>query len=113
MAITSIGLNKMVPATGCYMGLHTANPTEAGTSEATGGSYARQPVNFTAATSGSKVCTLSNTPTFTLQAGVYTHYSIRDALNGAIIDIGMLTPQKTIEANGDQIQITTGSIALS
>lgn len=113
MTITSAGLNKLVPATGCTMALHTANPGDAGTvSEATGGGYARQACTFSAATGGSKVCTLSNQPVFTLAAGSYGWYSIRDG-GGVVIDTGALTPAKTVETTGDQITITTGSISLS
>jgi hypothetical protein len=44
----------LVPGTTYYLSLHTADPGTTGANEVTGGSYARQPITYGAAASGSK-----------------------------------------------------------
>ena len=50
-----------------HASLHSAFPTSSGTSEVTGGSYARQPATYNAASGGAT--TLSGTLTFSVPAG--------------------------------------------
>jgi len=53
MPYTVTGKNKMLNALGVtHVSLHTAAPTDAGLNEVTGGTYARQPINFAAAANG-------------------------------------------------------------
>ncbi len=51
----------LVPATTYYLSLHTADPSTTGASEVTGGSYARQPITFAAASAGAKASTDAQT----------------------------------------------------
>lgn len=109
--LTSGALNKLTPT---QMSLHTADPTDDGSvGEASGGAYARQNVTFSAASAGSLQLTLTNTPEFEPPAATYTHYAIWDNQGTPVcIDSGALSPSKTVEASGDKIQITSGSIAI-
>lgn len=92
------------PAGTVYASLHTADPGETGTSEVTGGSYARQAIAFAAASGG----TVSNSGTlnFTVMpAGTVTHMGLWDALSsGNFLWSGAATAPKTLNA-GDTYQI--------
>jgi len=50
-----------VPSTTYYLSLHTATPGQNGASEASGGSYARQIIQFGSPTNGTEVSTDSQT----------------------------------------------------
>jgi hypothetical protein len=64
-----------------YVGLHTADPTDAGTgAEVSGGSYARQSATFGAPSDGSSTTTADITfPTATASWNTVTHIGIWDA----------------------------------
>jgi hypothetical protein len=72
---SAAGKNAMLDGLGnvaLYASLHTGNPGATGTNEATGGSpaYARKPITWAAAASGSK--TTSANITFDIPAGTYS-----------------------------------------
>jgi hypothetical protein len=56
--------------------LHTADPGTTGTSEVTGGGYARQNITWTAGSGSSS----GGTITFSVPAGTFTHIGYFDAL---------------------------------
>ena len=91
------------------LSLHTGNPTDAGTAlEASGGSYARQTVTIGVAAEGAR--NLTNTPTFDVDAGSYSHFGIW--ADTVCIDVGSLNSTKVLNETG-QIQINNGSISLT
>ena len=89
--------------------------------EISNGSYARQPVTFDGAASGS--CTTSGTVTFPQatadynsagsQGNIITHIAVMDAATGNnVLFYGLLSTPKTV-TNGDTFQINAGSLTIS
>lgn len=100
--------------TAWYIGLHTADPTDAGTgAEVSGGSYVRKAVAFTVTND-----TASNSATVTFDAatanwGTITHVGVWDAeSNGNLLFHGAVTTSKTIET-GDTFQISSGNLDIT
>lgn len=100
--------------TAWYIGLHTADVTDAGTgTEVSGGSYARKAVTFTVTDD-----TASNSATVTFDAatanwGTITHVGIWDASSGGnLLFHGAVTTSKTIET-GDTFQISSGNLDIT
>jgi hypothetical protein len=98
-----------------YVGLFTADPTDAGTgTEVSGGSYARQIVSVTTATGG--IVTSSADVTFpqaTGSWGTVSHIGLLDALSsGNLLMHTPLTTSRAIET-GDVLKISTGSLTAS
>jgi hypothetical protein len=98
-----------------YVGLFTADPTDAGTgTEVSGGSYARQIVSVTTATGG--IVTSSADVTFpqaTASWGTISHIGLLDALSsGNLLMHTALTTSRAIET-GDVLKISTGSLTAS
>ncbi len=60
-----------------YASLHTADPGTTGTSEASGGGYARQAITWGAPSSGT---TSGGTVTFSVAAGTYAYIGYWDAV---------------------------------
>jgi hypothetical protein len=95
--------------TAWYVSLHTANPGDSGTSEVTGGSYARQSCTFStssaSATENSGAINFTNMPATTV-----THFAVWDNVSaGTIWAYGTLTASKTTEA-GDTLSFAAGAI---
>lgn len=86
-----------------YVSLHTADPGTTGTSEVTGGSYARVLGTWTSGTTG----TLSMaTLTFNVPAGTFTHAGLWSAsTSGTFRDKAALTPSVTV-GGATTIQVT-------
>lgn len=82
MPYTVTGKNTMLDALGVtHVSAHTADPGETGTSEVTGGTYARKSITFNAAASGN--LDSSNAPVLDIPAGTtVTHIGYWDALTG-------------------------------
>lgn len=100
--------------TAWYVGLHTADVTDAGSgTEVSGGSYAREAVTFSVTDD-----TASNTSTITFTTatanwGTISHIGIWDASSGGnLLFHGAVTASKTIET-GDSFQITSGSLTIT
>jgi hypothetical protein len=119
MAFTVTAMNSVLnkifrntdftPATTLYLSLHTANPTDSGTSEVTGGSYARQTVAFDAAatshTQNTGAVSFTNMPATTV-----THFAIFSAVSsGTLWVYGALSASKTTTA-GDTLTFAIGDI---
>ena len=98
-----------------YVGLFTADPTDAGTgTEVSGGSYARQILSVTTATGG--IVTSSADVTFpqaTGSWGTISHIGVLDALSsGNLLMHTPLTTSRAIES-GDILKISTGNLTAS
>jgi hypothetical protein len=69
MGFTTTGKNAMLDALGVTLvSAHTADPGETGTSEVTGGTYARKSITYSAASAGA--LDSSNIPELDIPAGV-------------------------------------------
>jgi hypothetical protein len=98
-----------------FVGLFTADPTDAGTgTEVSGGSYARQILSVTTATGG--IVTSSADVTFpqcTASWGTVSHIGLLDALSsGNLLMHTPLTTSRLIES-GDILKISTGNLTAS
>jgi hypothetical protein len=102
------------PAT-VYVGLYTADPTDAGTgTEVSGGSYARQSATFGAPSNGVSTTTADITfPQCTSSWGTVSHIGILDALTtGNLLYHTPLTTSKAIDT-GDLFKIASGSLTVT
>jgi hypothetical protein len=98
-----------------YVGLFTADPTDAGTgTEVSGGSYARQILSVTTATAGIVTSSADITfPQATASWGTISHIGLLDALSsGNLLMHTALTTSRSIET-GDVLKISTGSLTAS
>jgi hypothetical protein len=101
------------PAT-VYLGLHTADPTDAGSgTEVSGGSYARQ--SFASTISGNAASNTSaiEFPTATGSWGTVGWVAVWDNLTGGnLLFHGALTASKTI-ASGDVFRVPAGDLDIT
>ena len=106
-------------STAIYVSLHTADPTDAGSTgtEVEGGSYARQVfVSTNAASSG----VIHNTTTLAFPAatadwGTVTHFGLWDDGTtglGNLLVHGALSTSKTV-ASGDIVQFSSGTLDIT
>lgn len=104
-----------------YIGLHTADPTDAGTgTEVSGNAYARTAVSFNAASQPSTGYTFAdNSATVTFPTasggnwGTITHIAIWDAsTSGNALFHGALTASKVVN-DGDTFQIQAGNLVIT
>lgn len=98
-----------------YLGLFTSDPTDAGTgTEVSGGSYARQPISFAAASSGSSATDADiSFPQATASWGTVSHVGILDQLtSGNLLFHTPLTTSKAIDS-GDIFKVTTGNLTVA
>jgi hypothetical protein len=98
-----------------YVGLYTADPTDAGTgTEVSGGSYARQSATFGAPSNGVSTTTADITfPQCTSSWGTVSHIGILDALTtGNLLYHTPLTTSKAIDT-GDLFKIASGSLTVT
>jgi hypothetical protein len=105
MALTSTVRDQVATYKGsllAYLSVHTADPGTTGTSEATGGSYARQQNSWGAVSGGSIVGTGK---TFTPGAGTFTYGGYWSAATGGTFLGGFAITSKTLGA-GDTLTIT-------
>lgn len=105
-----------------YLSLHTADPGTTGASEASGGSYARQPVTFNSAGAvgplggTAQPATVgkawSSEVTFTVNAGTYTHMGAQTASTAGTFRGGnALAASQTLGAAGDvKVSIAVGPV---
>ena len=102
------------PAT-VYVGLYTADPTDAGTgTEVSGGSYARTSVTFGAPSNGVSTNSAAvEFPQCTLTWGTVSHIGILDAsTSGNLYYHTALDSSKTIET-GDVFKIAIGNLSVT
>lgn len=102
MPVSTAGLNKMLDALGItHVSLHTADPGDTGTSEATGGApaYARKAITWNAA--AAKNLDSATAPVFDVPAGTYTHWGGWDALSaGNFLAGGTLSASEIYAGQG-------------
>ena len=111
-----LGTSSTSAPAAVYVGLHTADPTDAGTgTEVSGSGYARQSMAFGAASSG----TASNSAAVEFPAasggnwGTITHIGIWDAsTSGNLLFHAALTASKTIN-EGDIFKIATSGVDIT
>ena len=103
------GITAITP----YVSLHTADPGLTGASEVTGGSYARQTVAFSAASSGATANT--GAVTFTdMPSATITHVGLWDSLSGGNFLYGdVLTNGSQIVNSGGSFEFPIGDLDLS
>ena len=114
----SLGTASYTKPTTVYLGLHTTNPGETGSTtgevSTSGTAYARQVVTFAAAASGSAAS--NATVTFsaaTASWGTIGYISINDASTaGNMLYYGAVTTSKAIDT-GDTFQVTSGNLTIS
>ncbi|ASS64685.1 hypothetical protein [Paenibacillus sp. RUD330] len=103
------------PPSALYIGLFTSDPTDAATgTEVSGGSYARQAVTFTSATTGS-VSNFADVlfPVATAAWGTITHFGIFDAATaGKLLYYGTVTPTQSISTS-NQLKLSAGTIIVT
>lgn len=111
-----LGTTSTSSPTNVYVGLHTADPTDAGTgAEVSGNGYARQTIGFDASSSG----TASNSSAIEFPAasggnwGTITHIGIYDALTGGnLLFHSALTATKII-SDGDIFKIAASGVDIT
>ena len=95
-----------------YVSLHTADPGEDGSSECSGGSYARQAGSFTTA-SGGAVETDADIEFTGMPACTVTHVGVWDAVSGGnFLWGGALSASKTVNA-GDTFKISSADLTVT
>lgn len=98
-----------------YVGLHTADPTDAGTgTEVSGGSYARTSVTFGSPSNGASTNSAAvEFPQATADWGTVSHIGIWDASSsGNLLYHTALDTSKAI-ATGDIFKIATGNLSVT
>jgi len=98
-----------------YVGLYTSAPSDAGGgTEVSGGSYARQAVDFDAASGGATNPDADvEFPAATASWGTVTHVGIFDAItSGNLLMWGALSASKAV-GNGDQLVIPAANLDVS
>lgn len=95
-----------------YLAIYSSDPTinDTGT-EAAGGSYARQLLSFAAESNGSAFSNTSES--FTMPAGSWTHWGIRDASSGGNLMYFGAFDIKIDTAAGGTIPINSGDISIT
>ena len=103
--------------TTAYISLHSADPGDAGTSELSGGAYARQGA-VTFANSGNNPTVASNSaivtfPTASSSWGTITHFGIWDAVTaGNFRGSGALTATKAVNS-GDTARFAVNALTIT
>ena len=111
-----LGTGAYTAPSNVFLSLWTSDPTDAGSgTEISGNGYARQDINFGAASGG--VATSSGVVTFPTASGGswgnLTHIGLHDAVSsGNLLFHGSLTAAKTI-SDGDVMQIANGAITIT
>jgi len=104
-----------IPSTTYYLSLHSATPGQTGTSEISGGSYARQGITFGSASGGSEAST--NSQTFTnlpVASGGIGYFGIWSAATaGTYIGGGTTTGLTGSLPAGISVNFATGAVTVA
>lgn len=114
-ADTMLNAAPCIPATTYYMSLHTADPGTTGASEITGGSYARQAIQFGSASAGSQASTDSQSFTsMPAEAGGAPFFGIWSAATAGTYLVGGSTSglSGAISA-GSTVAFATGGVTIT
>ena len=111
-----LGTAAFTAPTATYLALFTSDPAEdASGTEVSGNGYAREDVNFNAASSGSATGPTVDTE-FTASGGSFgtvSHFAVFDAsTSGNMLYYGALSASKTV-ADGDSIRFVADSITIT
>lgn len=114
-----LGVGSAWRPTARYLSLHTDNPNEGGANELTGGSYVRQAITFSAATTDgttnvtTAAASVGGGIDFTdLPAATVSHLAIwDDETGGNCLWTGACSPVRNLLA-GDSLRITAVSVTL-
>ena len=111
-----LGTSSTSAPSNVFLSLWTSDPTDAGSgNELSGSGYARQDINFAAASGGAAASNSTVTfPTATGSGwGTVTHIGIHDAAtSGNLLYHGALSASKAIGA-GDVMQVASGDITIT
>jgi hypothetical protein len=110
-----LGTSSTSAPSNVFLSLWTSDPTDAGSgTELSGDAYARQDINFAAASGGAAASNATVTfPTSTGSWGTITHVGIHDAVSsGNLLYHAALTASKAI-ASGDVFQVASGAITIT
>ena len=104
-----------VPTTTYYLSLHSATPGQTGTSEISGGSYARQGITFGSASGGSEASTNSQTfPNLPAESGGIGYFGIWSAVTaGTYIGGGTTTGLTGSLPSGISVNFATGAVTVA
>ena len=115
----SLGTTSFTAPTATFLGLFTTDPAEDGSgTEISGNGYAREDINFGAASSGSASGPTSGDGAieFTASGGDWrtvSHFAIFDALtSGNMLYYGALTNSKAV-SDGDSVRFAVDSITIT
>ena len=109
-----LGATALTMPTTVYLAMHTADPTESGaSSEATGGSYARQACAMTWNSGSVRAENTSNVIFPAMPAGTFSHWSLKDAASGGnSLFYGAVTTPATLSA-GDYLRVLAGTLRIT
>ena len=110
-----LGTSSTSAPSNVFLSLWTSDPTDAGSgTELSGDAYARQDINFAAASGGAAASNATVTfPTATGSWGTITHIGIHDAASsGNLLYHGALSASKGI-SSGDVFQVASGAITIT
>ena len=110
-----LGTSSTSAPSNVFLSLWTSDPTDAASgNELSGDAYARQDINFAAASGGAAASNATVTfPTATGSWGTVSHVAIFDAsTSGNMLFHGALSASKTI-ASGDVMQVASGAITIT
>ena len=109
----TLGTTAFTHPAQAYLALHTADPTDAGGgAECSGGSYARQTIDFNAAAGTGGAVTNSTAEDFTnMPACTVTHIGIA-ASSGNLLYHGAVSSSKAV-ASGDTISLAAGQLTVT
>lgn len=114
-----LGTGSFTMPAAVSLGLFTTNPnfeTGAGGTEATGGSYARKAIAFTASSGGATSNTAAKVWTVgtDLAAGTYTGWGVFDAASAGNMLFGdAFSSSRIVSTAGDTITFAIGSVTYS
>ena len=110
-----LGTSSTSAPSNVFLSLWTSDPTDAGSgTELSGDAYARQDINFAAASGGAAASNATVTfPTATGSWGTITHIGIHDAAtSGNLLYHSALSASKAI-ASGDVFQVASGASTIT
>ena len=110
-----LGTSSTSAPSNVFLSLWTSDPTDAGSgTELSADAYARQDINFAAASGGAAASNATVTfPTATGSWGTITHIGIHDAAtSGNLLYHSALSASKAI-ASGDVFQVASGAITIT
>jgi len=100
----------ITPPTATYISLHTADPGDTGTSEVTGGSYARVAATFGSAAAAKAIASTTDVLFTGMPAVTVTYVGIWSAVSGGTFIWGGAITSKTFTA-GDSFDFAIGQIS--